>query len=81
MQQRYYDPEIWRFLSANPVTTNLGDPLRLAQPGDACAELDEEGAVTQVTRDAYGKPTAINVQIEVEFRAPQRQLLASVIPE
>ena len=59
MQQRYYDPEIWRFLSANPVTTNLGDPLRLAQPGDACAELDEEGAVTQVTRDAYGKPTAI----------------------
>ena len=28
-----------------------------------------------------GKPTTINVQIEVEFRAPQRQLLASVIPE
>ena len=28
-----------------------------------------------------GKPTAINVQIEVEFRTPERQLLASVIPE
>ena len=28
-----------------------------------------------------GKPTAINVQIEVEFRSPPRQLLASVIPE
>ncbi len=28
-----------------------------------------------------GKPTPINVQIEVEFRTPQRQLSASVIPE
>lgn len=28
-----------------------------------------------------GKPVSINVQIEVEFRAPERQLLTSVIPE
>lgn len=28
-----------------------------------------------------GKPVPINVQIEVEFRAPERMLLASVIPE